>query len=147
MKKKLILILIAASTSLVSCVRVIPGCMLTNAENYNPTANEDDGSCTFRGSAIFYHDQNTSQNLQFDGVTRLRLFVDGVYVDDMSANVGFATVPACGHQDAMTINNYFLGNSTYNVFTYEIVDQDGWYIATGTFEIAGNECTVIQYYY
>lgn len=124
-----------------------PGCMDENAENYNWEAEEDDGTCSYRGSAVFYHGELTSGNLLADGVTNVRLFVDGTFWDAMSPNVYFDFVPECGHPDAMNMGNYGIGNAPSKTFNYAIKDQDDVVLAAGTFMIEGNTCNRIVYYY
>lgn len=118
-----------------------------DAENFYFEAEEDDGSCSYRGSAVFYHDLQTSQNLINDGVTNVKLYVDGNFWDAMSPNVGFSFVPTCEHPDAMLMQNYGLGYQKSESFYYSIRDQNEVVLASGTFSITGNQCTAIEYTY
>lgn len=146
--KKLIYISISiVFLALVSCKKPVPGCTDTNAENYNYEAEEKDGTCSYRGSAVFYHDMQTSQNLINAGVTSVKLYVDGNFMDLMSPNVGFSFVPSCDHPDAMLMYNYGIGNVPSKTFIYSIRDQNQVVLAFGTFEITGNQCNAIEYTY
>jgi len=133
--------------TLVSCKKTIQGCTDSNAENYNFEANEDAGTCSYRGSAVFYHDSQTSQNLINAGVTNVKLYVDGNFMDAMSPNIGFTFVPTCDHPDAMLMSNYGIGNLKSKSFVYAIRDQNQLLLASGTFEITGNQCNTIEYTY
>jgi len=133
--------------ALASCKDPVPGCTNRNAENYNVAAEEDDGTCSFRGGAVFYHDTQTGQQLLNNGVTNVRLFVDGTFMDSMSPNVGFSFVPTCDNVDAMIMSNFGIGNSPLKTFQYQIKDQDNNVLSSGTFEIRGNECTAVKYPY
>lgn len=130
-----------------SCKKEVPGCTNPNAENYQPEAEVEAGTCSYRGSAVFYHDMQTSQNLINDGVTNVKLYVDGEFWDAMSPNVGFSYVPTCGHPDAMNMGNYGIGNSQSQTFSYAIRDQNNFVLDAGTFSISGNNCNAIEYNY
>jgi hypothetical protein len=132
---------------LISCKKEIPGCMDLNAENYDFEAEVDAGSCSYRGSAIFYHDSQTSQNLINAGVTNVKLYVEGVFFEAMSPFIGFTFVPTCEHPDAMKFQNYGIGNLPSKSFNYEIKDQNESILASGTFLISGNECNAVEYNY
>lgn len=133
--------------TLYACKEAVPGCTNTKAENYNVNAEEDDGTCSYRGSAVVYHDTNTGQALLNDGITNVKLYVDGTFWDSMSPNTGFSFTPTCDHPDAMLMPNYGIGNVQSKSFSYQIKDQNNVVISTGTFEIRGNECTAVKYAY
>lgn len=147
MKKLIYFTLSVAFLGLVSCKKPVPGCTDQDAENWSFEAEENDGSCSYRGGAVFYHNSQTSQNLIDDGVTNVRLYVDGNFMDFMSPNVGFNFVPTCEHPDAMLMSNYGIGNIPSKSFYYSIRDQNQVVLASGTFDIKGNQCTAIEYSY
>ena len=120
--------------------------MDTDGENYDFTATES-ASCSYRGSVVFYHDQQTGQQLLDDGVTDVKFYVDGVYMDHMSPNVGFSYVPTCDHEDAMKYQNVGIGFTKTKTFTYTIKDQDDVIMDYGNFTITGNSCNAIKYNY
>lgn len=133
--------------ALTGCKDPVSGCMNKNAENYNFSAEEDDGSCSFRGSAVIYHDVTTGQALVDNGVTNVKLYLDGVFWDSMSPNVGFNLAPSCDNLDAMLVSNYGIGSAPSKTFQYQIKDQNNVVLSSGTFEIRGNECTTVRYEY
>ena len=135
MKYNFLFFLAISLVFLSACKKPVPGCTNSSAENFNYEAEEDDGTCSFRGSAVFYHDQATSQQLLNDGVTNVKLYVDGNFWDFMSPNVGFNFVPNCGHPDAMNMGNYGIGNVPSKSFTYTIKDQNENILSGGTFLI------------
>lgn len=147
MKYTFIALLISIVVGASGCKQPIPGCTDLAAENFDGLAEEDDGSCSYRGSAVFYHGQQTSQNLIDAGVTNVKLYVDGSFWDAMSPNVGFNFVPTCSHPDAMRVENYGTGSDAYQTFNYRITDQDENILDEGTFIISGNECNAIEYFY
>lgn len=146
MKNCFVLLLSVALIGTTACKKKIPGCMDTDAENYYPEATES-ASCSYRGSVVFYHDMQTSQQLINDGVTDVKLYVEGVYMDHMSPNVGFSYTPGCDHDDAMTYRNVGIGETKTKSFNYAIKDQDGFTLDAGTFTISGNSCNAIKYNY
>jgi hypothetical protein len=129
-----------------ACEEEIPGCMDIDAENFDPAANVE-GPCFYRGSAIIYHDKTTGQKLIDEGVTNVKLYVDGVFQDAMSPFVGFTFVPTCEHPDGMSISNYGIGTNPSQTFNYTVRTQDERILDQGTFTIYGNQCTAIQYNY
>jgi hypothetical protein len=147
MKHYFLLLLTLSLFVFTGCKKPVPGCTNSNAENFNFEAEEDDGTCSFRGSAVFYHSQATGQQLVNDGVTNVKLYVDGNFWDFMSPNVGFNFVPLCGHPDAMNMGLYGIGNVPSKSFTYTIKDQNENVLSTGTFLIEGNKCTTVEYPY
>ena len=147
MKFKFSFLIAVAAICLLSCKKPVPGCMDVNAENYNYLAEEDDGTCSYRGHAVFYHGLQTSQNLIDAGVTNVKLYVDDVFFDAMSPNVYFSSEPPCSHPDAMNMENYGIGSSPSKIFGYKIKDQDNFLLSAGTFRISGNQCNAIEYVY
>ena len=133
--------------SITSCKKPIPGCTDSNAENFDGLAEEDNGSCSYRGSAVFYHTQQTSQNLLAAEVTNVKLYVDGNFWDAMSPNIYFDFIPTCNHEDAMKVANYGTGSDVFQTLNYRITDQDENILDEGTFILSGNECNAIEYYY
>jgi hypothetical protein len=145
--KLTLLFAIAAAFVLQSCKKPIPGCTDPNAENYNISAEENDGTCSYRGGAVFYHDAQTAQNLLDAGVTGMKLFVDNQFFDINIPNVSFNFVPTCSHPDALKVENYGIGNNPSQSFSYRITDQDEVTLAAGIFSISGNDCTAIEWNY
>jgi len=136
-----------SALALVSCKKPVPGCTDPNAENYTPSAEEDDGTCFYMGSAVFYHNTTTGQQLINDGVTSVKLYVDDFFKDSMSPNIGFNFTPTCDSEDAMNFNNYGLANAKSKMFGYKIKDQNGTLLSAGTFVLEGGKCTTVQYPY
>lgn len=89
MKRQIITVFGILFLALTSCTK--EGCIYSNANNYDPDAKEDDGSCQFDGTvttSIGFTDQN---NLQDDGVAIIEVYVDNSYaglinVDDYSVS-------------------------------------------------------------
>lgn len=134
------------SLSLTSC-RKTPGCMDQDADNFSIEAEEDDGTCYYSGGSVFYHDQQTSQNLIADGISFIKFYVDGVFYDQVSANIYWSTIPSCQSDQAFTIENYGLANSKSKQFNYTVKDQDNQIIGSGTFSINANTCSSYTFDY
>ncbi|MGB1041352.1 MAG: hypothetical protein ACPGVD_10800 [Flavobacteriales bacterium] len=147
MKLFLQIVVVFIFINYVSCRKPVKGCTDVFSENFNVDADEDDGSCSYRGSAVFYHNQQTSQNLIAAGVTNVKLFVNDVFFDAMSPNIYFSIEPTCSHSDAMLINNYGTGNEKNKSFNYKIKDQNNVVLASGIFQILANKCNAIKYSY
>ena len=129
-----------------SCSKV-PGCTDTNAVNYNPDAEEDDGGCAYQGGVVFWHNEATSNNLVAAGISQIEFYVNGSFADQVPANVYWSSAPDCQDDVAYTVENYGLGFSMSETFNYVIRDQDDNVLETGTYEIVGNTCTVEEFVY
>ena len=129
-----------------SCKKV-PGCTDQDAGNFNVEAEEDDGSCYYNGGAVFYHRQSTAQHFIDEGITQVKVFVDGNIEGFLSPNTHWSTVPDCNSTTAVTIPNYGLGFAKSKAFTYQVKDQSNVVLTGGTFTIYGNQCTAVEIVY
>jgi hypothetical protein len=94
-KLSLKLISIALSSATVpniSC-RKEPGCTDPTSKNYSATAEIDNGSCTYEGSAVFWYNETTSSRLINDGAISLIYYVDGEIVGSSASNVYWTGAP------------------------------------------------------
>ncbi|AEA45311.1 hypothetical protein [Fluviicola taffensis] len=147
MKNRLTLLLSITLMGIIGCEKPVEGCMESNAENFDVYAEKENGSCLFRGSAIFYHDSQTVQNLQNAGVTDVKLYVDGVFRDNMEPYLIFDFPPDCSNQFGMQYENVDIGNLKSKTFNYAIKDQYDMVLDQGTFVITGKKCNAIKYTY
>ncbi len=122
------------------------GCTNADADNFDSAAKKDDGSCTYTGEVVLWYNSTTSDDLDFDGITTLTYYVDGVVVGSSSASVFWTGAPDCGTNGSITVTKD-LGTSNSKSFNYSVKDQDGDEAWSGTLNFVGNQCTAVELTY
>jgi hypothetical protein len=134
MKKLIAFALLISITSLISCKKEkIKGCTTSYATNYNSTAEDDDGSCQYEGSMVFW--QKTPQLGSID------IYLDGVFTGN--SNVAFSSAPACGNGAALTVKKNIGYNKSKSYKLTASVDGGSIFDA-GTVTFEANTCTSLQ---
>ena len=148
MKKTTTILLTVLALGIISCTK--EGCTDEKAENYNTEANQDDGSCNYSASTIFWFNSDAAMNLAGELYTTLDVYVDQVKVGSIEIDHYSESAPGCGSSNGV---NYTvsLGNSTSKNVFYTIKSKDllnnDQLITSGTATLAGGECTPIQINY
>jgi hypothetical protein len=119
------------------------GCMDVDAFNYSDTAEEDDGSCIFKGSVAFYYDEATSTNLINDGATSLTIKVDGSVIGSYATSVFFTGTPDCSTASVVFVEKD-LGTDKSKSYSYSIKDDRGHEYWSGTVTFDANTCTATK---
>ncbi len=119
------------------------GCMDPDSINYNPDAEEDDGSCEYQGRIIFWYDETAAEYLIENDVISLKYYVDGELVGSSAASVYYSDAPECGQDGTVTVTKN-LGKDKTKSFTYSVKDQDGIELWSGNVTFKSNTCTAIQ---
>ena len=140
MKKLIAFALLISITSLTSCKKEkIKGCTTSYATNYNSTAEDDDGSCTYEGSYVIW-----VQTGSFDPGTSANVYIDGVFQGNIA--VEFASAPSCGAAGALTIKRNLGKDQTKGYSTIykgvmngvEDTNSNDWIVRTSNFK--ANTC-------
>ena len=139
--------LVSGIAVLDSCKKsTIKGCKDPDSKNYNSKAEEDDGSCTYEGSMVFWYDEATSDSLVADGANALTYYVDGVVVGSSATSVYWTGSPNCGQSGSVTINKD-LGSDKNRTATYSVKDETGFEYWSGTVIFTANTCAANQLTY
>lgn len=135
---------LSVSFALSSCAK--KGCTDKNAANYESGATRDDGTCTYKGSVVFWYDAACSASLGADGATSLTYYVDGQIVGSSAASVFWTGAPDCGQAASITVEKD-LGFSKTKTYSFSVEDQDGVEIWSGSVNFEGNTCLKQQLTY
>jgi hypothetical protein len=148
--KKLITILfcfavLTGLASINSCKKdnKIKGCMDKDSQNYDPTAQEDDGSCLFDGQIVFWYDQTASAGLLADGATALTFYLNTQVVGSTATSLYWATAPSCGLNGSVTVTED-LGKVKTHAYSLSVKDQTGFEYWTATVNVDANTCSQFQ---
>jgi hypothetical protein len=127
---------------LAGCDITYRGCTDPQAVNYDAIAEEDDGTCTYAGSAVFWYNATTAEELQFYESNELTLYIDNQLISTMPTTNYWLVAPDCASAGAWVWSRD-LGTSDSAVATYRIEDNFGDVLWDGVVAINQNGCTAI----
>ncbi len=123
----------------VSCSKE-EGCTDSSATNFSESAEEDNGSCTYKGSVVFWYNQATSNYLTSDPPSQsLVFYVDGAVVGSTAASVYWNSAPTCGTNGSITVEKN-LGTSKSKSYAYKVVDNNGLELWSDNVVLEANTC-------
>jgi hypothetical protein len=121
----------------------IRGCTDKDSQNYNPSAQQDDGSCLYEGQVVFWYDQTASAGLVADGATALTFYLNTQVIGSSATTVYWATAPDCGQDGSITVTED-LGKVKTHAYALSVQDQTGHEYWTSTVNVDANTCLQFQ---
>ncbi len=152
MKTKIILsaafVIIVAILIISSCKKdKVKGCMDSVATNYNSSATEDDGSCKYQGSLVFWYNTALADTFNVRGVDSLIYLINNVKAGINVISTGWASASGCGQSGAFTIAEQ-LGSVKSQSYSFSVYDKSGYFTWSGQITItASPSCTPFQLLY
>lgn len=115
------------------------GCMDKDSTNFDSSAQQDDGSCQYKGSIVLWMD---TANQLGPGYSE-KIYLDGVFQGNI--NVYFAKAPGCGATGALTISRNLGTNKNQGHTLRMDIDSSGFpttppITATTAVNFTGNTC-------
>jgi hypothetical protein len=114
------------------------GCMDKDSTNFDSSAQQDDGSCQYKGNVVLW-----MQNALPPGYS-VNTYIDGAFQGNV--NVTFANAPGCGTTGALTINKNLGSAKNKNCTLRMDVDSSGFATTpptstSATITFTANTCT------
>lgn len=135
------LIAVVMTIGLFSCSK--PGCTDQNSTNFNSEANEDDGTCTYRGDITFWCLPAVSTALMDAGHTMLRFELEGALVDSIQTELFFSPGGECNTPGVKTIAMEDLPYE-YRYYKYRVKGNAFETLYSDFIKLDANECLAIK---
>ena len=166
MKKTILLLILAVLINSCSVEVLVDGCTDTYAENFDPNADNDNGSCwytctdpyainnnlalnsyycEYEADVVFFEDVAAAVYFDNLGIDWLDIYVGNDYVGSLQATLGFTYVPVCFPTDADAVHfTLAWENSQSSTFTWSVRDPSGTIHYSGTDLILANNCLPME---
>ncbi len=120
------------------------GCTDTSAVNFNSSAEQDDGSCTYNGKLVFWWNKPLADSCAAKSVTNVKVYVDNVFQGTLAVSSQYwPSSPGCGANSTVTISRDLGKNKTQNInvaYTLTIGGVESAQFGTETIVLTANTC-------
>jgi len=117
------------------------GCTDSISDEYDATAEEDDGSCTYDGAVIFWYEEAIADQLIDEGAIELSYYIDDILVGKANASDFLTAAPKCSDDGTVSFIVDLEHQKTQH-FTYSIKDQTDFEYWAGDIDILAETCIV-----
>lgn len=131
-----------AGLGLSSCQK--EGCTDLDAVNLDEKAKDDDGSCIYAGTQIFWYGEETALFLYNNGVTSLTFYLNGNVVGSTNAEIYRTVEPSCGDELGTVVVDKDLGSFKTQAYTLSVKAQDNTEIWNTTVNFNANSCNTLE---
>ena len=112
---KVAAVCLVAGVVLTSCAK--KGCTDSDATNYDSSATQNDGTCTFKAGVDMWF--STAPNVVFPGCGSVTYYVNGALIGSSAGNVYSISQPSCSGGAAHS--SYDLGSAKTVTYSYKVV--------------------------
>jgi hypothetical protein len=120
-----------------------PGCTDPGALNYDEKAKQDDLSCSYTGSVVFWMKPTTSDSLIDLDHEVLRFELEGAMVDSVTTSAFRSATGGCNNSGTKTIARNITGN-TERSYKYRVRGLDYETIYEGFVTLKADDCIGVQ---
>jgi hypothetical protein len=125
------------------------GCVDNIADNYDSSAKKDDGTCSYSSDLHFYWTYNTSLDFDDYDVYDITIEIDGLIIGTInSANDQFFETGDLNCQNSSLFKiEVDLGSSKSSTINFNLTDQDGYDVDSGSTIVEAGMCHYVEVIY